>query len=682
METWHNIIEATVEMVVKYGFASERPPRSSVLEKKDNLKFPLMDSPMSYDEFLISSSLVHRSDEHDWDVSLLDSKNSFREMILNVKTSIASNRSKEELESQRRCGIGSIKFLDYIEEVEEHVRKLISLLSAEATEDLYLAIFRALETALRRWKFWDSIRYLELIQTLRFKWLSNKSTLISDFEQAYQERVQMLFTVIITGGSYLWTSPPIEYTKFTAKDLVDVIALGADIRGETVYPRKDCCLWEAAGSQCPLSVFKALVKAGAPYTKDTRDLYNESPLRVAVEAERTDILEFLLDSKQHSLKVNVNDVDSSSTTVLHVAAKTCNKKAVALLLQHPDIEADVMDGNYTPFLLAVKARVDCQDKRAVVQNFIDVKRGDSFRLSRAKENALHLAADIRDATLSVLLRHVRDVDAQDCMGDTPLHRAVRAKSKPNVEILLRHGADPTIANERGYTPLQLACDERHLGPMEALLNLPRSLVHQWPDTTGINFRGSGVTSSPITQIFRSFLSITKGKRVQHAHRALKLVLAARPDLEARDSSGQSVLSQMITRLDYDEIILDLLRAGVDVNSQDNNGNTVLHILLGQAPIKYKKLKFLLKCGANPDINNKNGQNPIDANPRHYHLEKWETDVSAIIKRYKAEIAEAQRKDKGRKTEARPQKSRQHHVEQPSVPFMSNPFSILMDNEES
>ena len=682
VETWHNIIEATLELVVKYGYSSQLPPRSSAPKKKNSLFFPALDYPLSKDEVLISNSIVDRYDEHDWDVSLLDSKKAFKEMILNVKNSIASNRSKEELESQRRWGIESTEFLDYIEEFDEHVKNLISLLSSEETEALYLAISRALQAALRTWVVWSSTRYLQLIKTLRSKWFSKRSTLISDFDQAHKGRVQELFKVIVTGWSYPWPSYSNKETEFTAKDLADIIALGADLRGEITHLEKDCCLWESARSECPIGVFKALVKAGAPYTKDTRVFYGRSLLHVAIEADRTDILEFLLDSKLHSLKINVNDVDSSSMTVLHFAAKRCKNKAVGLLLRHPDIEADVMDGDYTPFLLAVKARVDCQDKRAVVQTFINIKREDSFRLSRRKENALHLAADLRDATLSILIRHIRDINAHDWNGDTPLHRAVSAKSKRNVEILLRHGADPTIANERGYTPLQLACDERHLGPMQALLSLPRSLVDQWPDTTGINFRGSGVTSSPITQIFREFLFIGQGERVEHAHRALKLVLAARPDLEARDSSGRSVLSQLIIRLNCDDIILDLLRAGADVNSQDNNGNTILHILLGHFPIKYKKFKLLLKWGADPDINNKNGQNPIAANSMPHWVEKWEKDIAAIIKRHKAEIAEAERKDKGRKTEARPQKPRQHHVEQPSVPFMSNPFSILMDNEES
>ena len=532
--------------------------------------------------------------------------------------------------------LSPLSFLDYIEEFEENVEKLIGLLPAEETEELYLDTRRALWAALQRRDVSRSIRYLQLIQRLRSKWFSNKSTLLSDFDdefdREYQWQVQRFFREIIVGCSDQWEAQPNEYTEYTAKDLEDIIALGADIRGRTSLFRHDCALVDSAESACPIGIFKALVKAGAPYTSSR---YHGTPLQVAANAGRTDIMEFLLNRNLHSLNVNINEADAAFQTVLHGAARTCDTKVIHVLLQHPEVEVDVMDDDYTPFLLAVKAHVSCRDKRAAIQKFIDFKPANSFRLSRTKENGLHLAADFRDATLSILLRYVKDVNAQDWVGETPLHRAVRAESKPNVQLLLRHGADPTITDDRGYTPLQLACDKRHLGSMEALLSLPQNLVNQWPDAKGINSDSSAFTLSPITRIFGCFYVVGKGKRPENARRALELVLAARPDLEARDSSGRSVLSRMITVVDSEDLILDLLRAGADVNSQDNKGNTPLHMVLSCSPhIKYWKVKLLLEWGADPDINNKNGQNPVTANSIPHRVEQWEKKIAAIIERNK------------------------------------------------
>ena len=686
VEIWHNIVEATVEFVVKYGCAaSDRPPRSIVPGNKvGGLRFFLMlqmrywtlIQGTTHDEAVLSESIIDRLHRRNWDATILDSRRSFRGAVSNVKKSI-------EIGSQRDCAIGSIEFLDYIEEVEENVQQLISLLPAAETQELHLAIGRALTTALGPSDVRLSVRYLQLIQTVRSKWVSDKSQLPSDFNRAYQKGVQEVFESIIDGIS------PRYGIEHTLKDLADILALGADIRGE-VLGYKDICLCIAIRSSCPTEIFKALVKAGAPYTKD---YYNRSPLQAAAETGDIEILEFLLNDKLHPLEVNVNDVDLSFTTALDVAAKECSVKAVGLLLQHPEIEIDPdmraylhmqvhgTQKSYTPFLLAVKARVDCRYKRAVIQQFLDIKCADSFRLSGRTENALHLAADLRDETLSILLRYVKDVNAQDWEGETPLHRAVIARSKSNVEILLGHGADPTITNKRGFTPLQLACVDRHFRPIEALLCLPRSLVDQWPDTRDFGFLHSTIGESPIPLIFQHFDSYDAEDRGL-VRRALKLILAAGSDLEARDSSGRSVLSQMIIMVDCVDVILDLLHAGADVNSQDNRGNTPMHVLLSDGFICYKKFKLLLKWGADPDIKNKNGQNPIAANSIPHRVAIWERDLAAIIKRHKAGIAEAQRKEKGRERGAKPRKLRQQEVKKPGVLLTSNPFSVLMDNEES
>ena len=60
------------------------------------------------------------------------------------------------------------------------------------------------------------------------------------------------------------------------------------------------------------------------------------------------------------------------------------------------------------------------------------------------------------AILEYLLEQGGDVDAKKWDADTPLHDASAKGRKRNVEILLRHGANPSATNIYGKTPLDLA----------------------------------------------------------------------------------------------------------------------------------------------------------------------------------------------------------------------------------
>lgn len=55
-----------------------------------------------------------------------------------------------------------------------------------------------------------------------------------------------------------------------------------------------------------------------------------------------------------------------------------------------------------------------------------------------------------------LVDHGADVDHQDAMGETPLHKAVEARGHDCVRFLIDRGADPTVKNDSGRTPALLA----------------------------------------------------------------------------------------------------------------------------------------------------------------------------------------------------------------------------------
>jgi ankyrin repeat protein len=84
-------------------------------------------------------------------------------------------------------------------------------------------------------------------------------------------------------------------------------------------------------------------------------------------------------------------------------------------------------------------------------------------------------------------------------------------------------------------------------------------------------------------------------------------------LAMRDNAGRSVLH--ITSQSNTEL---LIKRGADINAQDKDGNTPLHLILKDLLIlKYfhtslkNKIIMLMKADADPNLKNNEGLSPID-----------------------------------------------------------------------
>jgi uncharacterized protein len=138
----------------------------------------------------------------------------------------------------------------------------------------------------------------------------------------------------------------------------------------------------------------------------------------------------------------------------------------------------------------------------------------------------------------------RGLDGMLTTGATPLLRAAKALDAPAIAALLAKGADISLSNSRGVTPIMAAAG---LGSVDA-------------DTRGFYL-------SDDTQ--------------QRSIESLKLLIKAGGDINSKDSRGLTPLHEA-ARWGWNDVVQFLVASGADLNAKDNRGNTPIDSALGKA----------------------------------------------------------------------------------------------------
>ncbi|KAJ0025419.1 hypothetical protein Pint_07694 [Pistacia integerrima] len=160
--------------------------------------------------------------------------------------------------------------------------------------------------------------------------------------------------------------------------------------------------------------------------------------------------------------VNPFVCDDNGATLLHYAVQTASSPAIKiLLLYNVDLNLQDNDG-WTPLHLAVQAR------RTDIVKLLLIK-GTDKTLKNLPIVPLHFYF------ISVLLGNILICTFQDEW--TPLHLAVQARRTDIVKLLLIKGADKTLKNLEGLTPLDLCLysgeDTRTYELIKLLKQLPK-----------------------------------------------------------------------------------------------------------------------------------------------------------------------------------------------------------------
>ena len=407
-----------------------------------------------------------------------------------------------------------------------------------------------------------------------------------------------------------------------------------------------------------VDAIKILSAAGAK--GDVRDTNDDTPVEMAALWGRVDSL--------HTLFADVGGVPlpedrSSGETLLHLAVRGDAVKTVAYLLNHTNLVVDAPSHRgKTPLMatrsvevaeLLFKARADISKKEErngsspasyaafygnaeLVQFFLEkqpdllfTKDVNGFTLfllvawrgftslaidliakgakvddkDRWGNSVLQLIADSEDTShrlFAFVLHKVSDINSTNEQGNSVAHNVAEKNDKGLFDILLRHNElNLNLANQEGDTPLTLAAKHNKSTSVEILLQHGADASHK--------------NHAEMT----AFLSA-----VQHGASESAAILLKEGDeqqLHQQDAQGNNALHVLVDAYINPRMLSDrnkftrtlalLVEHGLDINSTDAQGNSILHKV--NKASKAELVNAILARGGNIDLKNAEGKTPID-----------------------------------------------------------------------
>ena len=275
------------------------------------------------------------------------------------------------------------------------------------------------------------------------------------------------------------------------------------------------------------------------------------------------------------------------------------------------------------------------------------------------DSSLHSAigADCTKETIQEIIDHGADVDAVNKRGRTALLLGCFYRQLDSVKVLLGAGADPTIADEEGFSCLHAAIDGYcSKDTLQALIDHGAHVDATRKDGTNALLRACTTGQSESLMFLveaGADVSITKPDGSTYLHTAVKgdcskealqkiieqgvinvnvvnrqyetalllacestqtnivnLLLRKGVDPNISDIQGSTSLHAAVHGCCANETLQDIINHKVQLDYQDNDGKTAL--LLSSSYRQQESLKFLLEAGSNPNIVDNDGDTCLHA----------------------------------------------------------------------
>jgi ankyrin repeat protein len=170
----------------------------------------------------------------------------------------------------------------------------------------------------------------------------------------------------------------------------------------------------------------------------------QPPLVGAVRSDNLDLIKTMLADEP-----DVNEGDADGNTSLHFLGSVTDKPVVLKMLLERGGDINIRNvGGETPLFKAM-IQADTDTISALLAAGADPNAQDITHCS-----PIHYALSVE--SLSLLISHKANIEAQDNLGETALDRAAADGDVERIKFLLQNGAKINSRSDKGYTPLKCA----------------------------------------------------------------------------------------------------------------------------------------------------------------------------------------------------------------------------------